>query len=330
MIQMLCRVADSLFWMSRYIERAENTARLVDVNLQLLLDADRISPTPEKDFWLPTLESTGDAAIFSKLYDDANNDNVMEFLTFNRDNPSSIISCVFAARENARMIRDQISGEMWEIVNRLYHHLKRGSSYHVGHSSLYDLFKEIREASALFAGTTESTHPHDVGYEFIKIGRFLERADKTGRILDSKKHLMSDEQADPATLTHWGAVLRACSATSAYQQIYQMDFRPSRILALLIFSRNFPRSVLFSLYELQAAIHAVSGCPVSHYSNETERKCGRLISALSYTSIEEVMQGDVHEFLQGIKRDIEGVAMDLSQQYMFFPVIDPANEAAEA
>ncbi len=328
---MLCRVADSLFWMSRYVERAENTARLVEVNLQLLLDSEALRNGRVEAYWGPMLHSTGDRSIYDGLYDEINSQNVMEFLTFNSRNPSSIISCVKAARENARMIRDQITEEMWETLNRLYHYIKKTSQFPIGHSGLYDSFRQVKEYSSLFVGITESTYNHQVGYEFMRAGRYLERAEKTGRIIDSKQHLLEyAEDQRSAAIIEWGAVLRATSAFPAYQQAYRSDVRPLHVLELLISSRNFPRAMLFCLNELQRSIHAISGCPVTHYSNEAERLCGRLISQLNYTSMQEMVERGVHEFLVHVQKEIEKITVELSQQYMFFPVIDPAAEEEAA
>ncbi|MGF1452318.1 MAG: alpha-E domain-containing protein [Opitutales bacterium] len=323
---MLCRVADSLYWMSRYIERAENTARMVEVNLQLLLDAERLPETHLDSFWRPIMDSTGDITIFERLYPELNSQSVMEFLTLNRDNPSSVISCIFAARENARMIRDQISEELWEIINRLYHYLKTAGSPRIGQSSLYELFSRIKEYSHSFVGIAESTFPHEIGYEFIKAGRFLERADKTGRILVSKLHALDGGESEPEKIVQWAAVLRACSAMNTYRHRYKIEIVPAEVLRLLLCSRDFPRSMLYSLQQFQSAIHAVSGCPVTHYSNEAERRAGRLISDLSYSSVQELLARGIDKFFANAHSELDAIGSELSQLYMFFPVFDPATE----
>lgn len=323
---MLCRVADSLFWMSRYIERAENTARLVDVNLQLLLESSDAGKLEPEEHWLPILTSTGESNLYYKLFDTIDSESIMNFLTFHEGNPSSVFSCIMAGRENARMIRDQITEEMWEAMNRLYHYLKKSSNkYHVGQSALFEQFNTIKEYSHLFTGITESTFNHSVGYEFMKAGRFIERADKTGRIIGSKLHTLEDPN-QTNWISHWGAVLRACSASTAYKQTYKMDVNSRKVLEMLIFSRDFPRSMFYSLLELQKAVHAVSGCPITHYSNEAERLCGRLISQFSYASIDEIMNQGIDNFLEQSYASMENLTLELSNQYMFFPVIDPATE----
>lgn len=330
---MLCRVADSLFWMSRYFERAENTARLIDVNLQLLLETQMPDDASVESHWRPVLESTGDLPLFEELFDRADSRSVTEFATFSRDNPSSVFNCIMSARENARQVRDQISPEMWEVINRLYLDLKHTDSKTVWKKGPYDFYQEIKEYSHLFQGVTEATYPHRVGYEFIKAGKFLERADKTSRILDIK--LLLDAQEDSATkggmvdIAEWIAILRACSALEAYHQEFVANVKRASVIEFLLQSREFPRSILFSLKQLQLALYAISGCPLTHYSNEAERHCGRLISNLNYASAAEILGSDLHEFLVQTQEQIGEIALELSNRYMFFPIVDPAVEPAE-
>jgi len=193
---MLSRVANSLYWMSRYIERSENVARLLDVNLQLMLDFADFNDQQLKEHWLPILCSAGDEKTFFKLYDRANSENVTEFLTFREENPNSIISCLFTARENARQVRDQISLEMFEAINECYLFLKSKNAHEVWKFGAHDFFEQIKKYSHLFQGLTDSTFLRTEGYEFINLGKFLERADKTTRILDLKYHILLPSVAD--------------------------------------------------------------------------------------------------------------------------------------
>ncbi len=326
---MLCRVADSLFWMSRYIERAENTARLVDVNLQLLLESEHLDDDSIKAHWTPIMEATGDLGLFWKLYNKAESRQVTEFLTFSRENPSSVINCVMAARENARMIRDQISPEMWEIINRLYLYVKDTNAKTIWRNGPYAFYQDIKEFSHLFQGITDATFPHRVGYEFIKCGRYLERADKSSRILDIIHPLFAPdhEPSDgPFELAQWIAILNACSALEAYHKVYVSDVVPLYVAQFILQSRDFPRSVLFSVNHLQLALHAISGCPFSHYSNEAERLTGRIISDLTYTNTDEIIAEGLHEFLLKAQLQIDRIAIELSNRYMFFPIVDPVAE----
>lgn len=329
---LLCRVADSLFWMSRYIERAENTARIVDVNVQLMLETDSASHHDGTSQWEGILRSLGDWTLFQTLYPDTSARNAMEFMTFSRDNTSSILSCVYAARENARMIRDQIAEEMWEIINRCYLYLKEQECQKVWDSGPSQFLEQIKEYTILFQGVTDAIFPHTVGFEFIKVGCFLERAEKTARILDSKHYMQLQSPRDNGgviDLAGWIAVLRSCSAREAYQRTYVQDVVSRNVAELLILSREFPRSILYSIQRLQTAMHAISGCPITLFSCEAERLVGRLISELTYTRTDDIIKRGLHPTLTQLSETIYQIALELSNHYMFFPIVDPTAETDE-
>lgn len=329
---MLCRVVDSLFWMSRCVERAENTARLIDVNLQLVLENDACTGESFQREWEAILRTTGDMALFSKYYETADSATVMEFLTFNRNNPSSVVSCISSARENARQVRDQISSEMWEVINRLHLYLKTTTMEQVLAQGASDFFKEIREYIYLFQGITASTYPRQLGYDFIRAGQYLERADKTGRILDIKYWILLPSVQDVGgaiDLAQWAALLRACSALDAYHWNFVSEITPKNIANLLILSRDFPRSIRFCLEMFDQALHHISKCPLSQYSNDVERCSGKLLSDLNYTTADEIMRMGIHEYLETLQPRIAELGVKLSEAYMFFPVYDPAEEASK-
>lgn len=329
---MLCRVADSLFWMSRYIERAENTVRLVDVTLQTLLESEQSSETVSFAHWSPILASLGDQALFDELELENTSQSITHFLTFHRENPSSVFSCIAAARENARMIRDQISSEMWETINRLYLFLKNTDADQVCSELNFEFFETIKQYSLLFQGITETTFPHKLGYEFIACGVAIERADKTCRILDTKRFMptpqANDEQAAIGA-AQWSAILKGCSALDAYHQEFVAEVKGPSVRQFLILSREFPRSVLFCLRKLQAAIHAISGCPTSHFSNEAERRIGMLIAKLNYATAADLERETAQKLLSQIEDELGAIAVELSKLYMFSEIIDPAAEAVE-
>ena len=183
---MLSRVADSIYWMGRYVERAENVARFVDVNLNLMLDA----PTGVDQQWQPLVNITGDHEGFTKRYGEATQEKVIQFLTFDRENPNSILSCLRAARENARSVREIISSEMWLQLNQFYLMVNSAAVTTNGHETPHDFFTEVKLASHLFAGVTDSTMTHGEAWHFCQLGRKLERADKTSRILDVKYFIL--------------------------------------------------------------------------------------------------------------------------------------------
>src|SRR5258706_847866 len=192
---MLARVADSIYWMSRYVERAENVARFIEVNLNLMLDL----PVGSAQQWQPLVATTGDAAAFAKRYGTATQRNVIQFLTFDQENVNSIRSCLRAARENARSVREIISSPMWEQVNVFYLMVHDLAATARVREAPYEFFHEIRMASHLFEGLTNATMSHGEGWHFCRMGRLLERADKTSRMVDVKYFLLLPSVADVGT-----------------------------------------------------------------------------------------------------------------------------------
>ncbi len=329
---MLCRVADSLFWMSRYIERAENTVRLVDVTLQSILESEHGSEEISYTHWQPILTSLGDIELFESQHPEKSSYDVTDFLTFSKENPSSVFNCIAFARENARMIRDQISSEMWETINRMYLFLKNTRAEKVCSELTFEFFHKIKEFSLLFQGITEATFPQQLGYEFIICGRQIERADKTCRILDSKRHMRSNSHAENDALdtAQWAALLRGCSAFEAYHRIYVSEVTGDHVRNLLILSRSFPRSVLFCVSKLQLAMHAISKCPITFFSNEAERRLGMLISRLNYANENDLRDNRADKLIEDIEEALAEVAVELSNRYMFMEIVDPAAELLES
>ena len=328
---MLCRVADSLFWMSRYIERAENTVRLVDVTLQTILESEHGSEEIGYSHWIPILTSLGDISLFEAQDTEKTSQNVTDFLTFSPQNPSSVFNCIAFARENARMIRDQISSEMWETINCMYLFLKNTHAEKVCRELNFDFFHEIKKFSLLFQGITEATFPHQLGYEFIICGRQIERADKTCRILDSKRHMRSRSSVenDALNTAQWGALLRGCSAFEAYHRIYVSEVTGDHVRNMLMLSRDFPRSVLFCVSKLQLAMHAISKCAITHFSNEAERKMGMLISRLNYANENDLRDNKADKLIEDIEEALAEIAVELSNRYMFMEIVDPVAQLQE-
>ncbi|WP_269522910.1 alpha-E domain-containing protein [Coraliomargarita parva] len=328
---MLSRVADSLYWMSRYIERAENIARLLDVNLQLLLDFEEMDDDKLKEHWEPVIRAAGEEKQFYELYDQADSQSVTDFLTFNRDNPSSVISCMFAARENARMIRDQISTEMWQCLNQAYLFLKSNNAKLVWESGPYEFYKQIQDYSHLFLGLTDATFSHAEGFHFMQVGKFLERADKTSRILDIKYHILLpsvDEVGGAVDAVQWGAILRSCSAFEAYHRLYVSSVNPLKVSDFLIFNDDFPRSIKFCVRELDRNLHRISGCPLSEFSNSAERVSGRIQSEMIYSGINEAFSLGLHEYLENLQDKFIEIGKAVYDTYMFHPRLDLATEIA--
>jgi uncharacterized alpha-E superfamily protein len=315
---MLSRVADSLYWMSRYIERAENNARLAEVNLQLLLDLANQQNADTKQQWNPIISSLEENELFASLYDDLDGKAAIDFVALQKKNPNSIYSCLALARENARTTSEQISSEMWEQINRLYLFVKSDSGRKLLRSSPSEFFKRTIAGSHLFQGVTDATMTHGEGWDFIRIGKLLERADCTSRILDVKYHILlpSGEQVGGNIDTvQWMAVLKSCSALEAYRKVYVGQVTPWKVAEFIITHSAFPRSIRFSVDHFDAALHQISGSSESKYANEAERLSGRLRYDLDYATISDIFNFGLHEYLEQIQERLVEISDALYATY---------------
>ncbi|MDF1658957.1 MAG: alpha-E domain-containing protein [Verrucomicrobiales bacterium] len=328
---MLCRVADSLFWMSRYIERAENTVRLVDVMHQTILESEHSNEDVGYAHWEPILLTLGEKDSYDALYPKRTSFNVTEFLTFNERNPSSVFSCITSARENARTVRDQISTEMWETLNKLYLFVKRADSQMICSESDFDFFGKIKEFAHLFRGILESTFPQDLGYEFVVCGREIERAAKTCQILDTKRFTSgsTSEPDDAIDAVQFAAMLRSCTGFEAFHHEHGSDLDTVPVRQFLLLSQKFPRSALFCIRRLQTAMHAISNCPITLFSNEPERLTGRLVSRLNYALAVDVESESGDSLIDDIENELENIAIAFSRQYMQAEIYDPTVETSQ-
>ena len=247
---MLSRVADSVYWMARYIERAENVARYVDVSLESSLDG----PNNPGKQWMPLVAAAGDQGLFLEKYGEgmAARDRgaaIMRFLAFDQDYPNSIVSCVTKARENARQVRGSLALEAWEHLNKFYHYLNSPEARRRVAESPHDFFTEIRTASYLFEGIVESTMSRGEEYNFLKLGRSLERADQTSRILDVKYFILLPTPADVGSVVDdllWAALLHSVSGYEMFRKRHGRIV-PEKVVDFLVLDREFPRAILYSL-----------------------------------------------------------------------------------
>lgn len=294
---MLSRVADSVFWMARYIERAENVARFIDVNHNLSLElGDQLG-----DQWAPLIYTTGDHEGFFKRYSQATRENVLRFLAFDRENPNSILTCVSNARENARTARETISSDMWEELNRFY--LLVRDAVNSGASGDYEFFAQVKRASNLLIGTTDTTMSHGEAWNFVRMGRLLERADKTTRILDVKYYILLPQVSDVGTtldVVQWSALLRSTSALEMYRRQHGR-IQPNKVIDFLLLDRCFPRSFRYCVGGAEESLHAITGTPEGTFGNRAEQQLGRLRSELDFTSIDDVIAAGLHEFIDGVQ-----------------------------
>jgi uncharacterized alpha-E superfamily protein len=324
---MLSRVANSLYWMARYIERAENIARIVDVNLQLLLDMRNLDEKRLLKYWEPIVTATGDEQAFFKSHPHATANAVTEFLVFQPDNPNSIFQCICQARENARMVRDQITQELWEELNRIYLFIRSKQARKSWDRSPSEFFQEIKSASLHIIGIIDATLIHDEGLWFVQAGQFLERADKTTRIMDVRYQSLPErgvpERITPDAALEWSAVLRSCSAWDAYKTIYGSDVHPRHVAEFLLLDDNFPRSVRFCVNELNHVLRRISGVPPGRFTNDAEKLTGRLLAELQFSTIEEIFDVGLHRYLDEAQAKLNNIGFALFRAYIFQPFQNP-------
>ncbi len=326
---MLSRVADSVYWMARYIERAENVARYVDVSLESSMD----NPTNPGKQWMPLLAAAGDQAIFLEKYGEgmAARDRgaaIMRFLAFDQEYPNSIVSCVTRARENARQVRGSLALEAWEHLNKFYHYLNSSEARRRAAESPHDFFSEIRTASYLFEGIVESTMSRGEEYNFLKLGRFLERADQTSRILDVKYFILLPTPMDVGSVVDdllWAALLHSVSGYEMFRKRHGRIV-PEKVVDFLVLDREFPRAILYCLERAEECLLNLSGTPMGSFRNNAEKNIARLRANLAYTNVEEVIHQGLHEFLDDLQTGLgqvgEGIfetffALDTQAQYQF-------------
>ncbi|HEY5792067.1 MAG TPA: alpha-E domain-containing protein [Chthoniobacterales bacterium] len=315
---MLSRVADSCFWLSRYIERAETNARLLDVNRQLLLDFEDQESEGSRNYWTPILATLQDQEMFGKLYDRVDADSVLEYVTFEKKNPNSIVSCISAARENARTIREQISSEMWEQLNKVYLYLKSPAARSDYQQTPSDFYRSLMEGSHLFAGITDATMTHGEGWLFLQAGKYLERADSTSRVLDIKYHLLlprGEQVGGNVDITQWIAVLRSCSAREAYLKIYEGQVTVAGVVEFLTLNASFPRSIRFSVDHVDRILHRISGQSTLSFTNDAERLSGLLRSSIDYAQIGPILETGLHQYLDHVQQRLSEIAGALAKTY---------------
>jgi len=319
---MLSRVANSIYWMCRYIERAENVARFIGVNLNLLLDM----PLEEEKHWEPIIMTTGDQDLFAERVSDYDQEAVIRFLTFDREYPNSIISCLAAARENARSIREIISSEMWQHLNNYYLELTDTDSPDFALSDPPRFFNIIQMRSHLFTGLMDCTMSHGEAWNFARIGMMIERADKTSRILDVKYFMLlprADLVNSPIDNIQWTAVLKSASAFEMFRKKHHR-ITPRKVADFLIFDDQFPRSIRHCISKSMICLHRIAGTPTGSAYNPAEKKLGRLEADLAYTDIDEVIDGGMHEYLDDLQTRLNHVDMAIGTT--FFNVAPPIED----
>lgn len=319
---MLSRTADCLYWMARYTERAENTARMLDVSHQTAL-----LPQPEQfleQSWKKLLTISKLEDDFSRKYDTINRHNVLDFMIYENTNPSSIVSCLYSARENARVIRGRITSEVWETQNTTWLELQTilVNRERSDHSRFLEW---VKHRCHLVRGVIQGTMLKNEALYFLGIGTLIERADNTARILETKyeiqenvkpaqKNKEAEEEGSDSFFNfyHWASLLRSVSGFEIYRQIYSDQITPKQVAELLIFNPQMPRSLVSCVNELIPLMAAVR----NQDSKEIERLLGKLKASLEYSDIDEVFSQGLEAFMEDFLERINHIADDFSNTFL--------------
>jgi uncharacterized alpha-E superfamily protein len=308
---MLSRVADSLYWIHRYIERAENVARFVEVSEALALDCPPGSAEP----WLPLIEASGERELFDELQSGVSPNDVVEFLVRNPKNPSSVVNCIAIARENARQIRDVITTEMWEQLNGTYWNLQEPEFWQ---QPPQEQLREVRRSCQLFYGITDATLSRDLSWQFSRLGRLLERAEKTTRILDVKYFLLlpiHESVGGVLDELQWIALLRSAGAYQMFRQSQQRAIAPEAVAAFLLLDPHFPRSVRYCLERISETLRIIRGTSLPGPPDELECLTGLTLARWSFTRIEELVAHGLHEAIDQLQQDFNRMHRLIEQRY---------------
>ncbi|WP_163712204.1 alpha-E domain-containing protein [Mangrovibacterium lignilyticum] len=310
---MLSRVADAMYWMNRYMERAENYARFMDVSFNLSLEL----PPDVSEQWQPLVVTTGDWELYQVMNKTISKQKVIYFLGFDPKNPNSIYNCIINARENARSIRPEITKELWAQINYLYYFVKDGLAKKIWTKRdprMY--FDEIKKGCQLFWGIIDATISRTEGWHFGRIGKLLERADKTSRILDVKYHILLPSPQDIGSaldIIQWAALLKSVSAYDMYRKLFG-KLTPSGIANFLILDKEFPRSMLLCLEHTALSLKMISG-KNSGYSNLAEKEVGILTSQLEYADINDIIKTGMHEYLDNFQIKLNNVSSAIADSF---------------
>ena len=314
---MISRVAEHCLWMSRYLERTENTARTLEVNETLLLDFD----VPVEQQWRPLL-------IISGIHDmpgDVDGETVQNYLTWEPSNPSSIVSSIAAARENARIIREVISADMWERINYYHLWIQSAEARDLYLRSRTEFYCQIKRINQLIHGITEGTMAHGEPWEFYLLGKYLERASQTARILDVKYHILlptPDDVGTPIDNAHWMAILTSCSGYEPFHKKRLPENLGTSVADFLVLDPTFPRSVRYCLFRGQRAAHKISGRPPTHPGNAAEHALDSLARWLNLVKIDDFVKAGLHEELTRVIDRIQEIGDLIHRTYFDFQLGD--------
>lgn len=311
---MLSRIAESLYWMARGLERADNTARILDINLVYMLESDE--GATEETLWRPLLQIVEGDPCYIELHPDAqiSVQRVIHFLTQERGNPGSLYNSLRLARENARVVRDRISREMWESINEFWLQVDKHLAATLPPYRAEEFYAYVHREVALFFGLTQSTMMRGQPYGFTALGSLQERADMTARILDVRYHLLLPDLTmvgSPLDYYQWGALLKSLSGFEAYRRLYQSGIRPIDVVEMVVLNADFPRSLAYCVDGMERALARVG--TVS--GGRVEDQMGLLRSHLADTNPRAILDQGLHEFLEHFLVLLAGVTDALQADY---------------
>jgi uncharacterized alpha-E superfamily protein len=314
-VGMLSRVADSLYWMGRYLERAEHTARLLNVELQLWLDQ---SPELGAGRWRFLLEALRAPAVDGPV----DPTRLMNTLVFSRTNSSSIVSCIASAREDLRHVREQCSSRMWEQLNRLYLDVIDRRPKQDWILKSHDFFLFVLEGAYLFHGITDATMSHGEGWQFIQLGRYVERADTITTLLETHFHRVINMYENPvegAEYLEWVGLLGSCVALEAYCKAHTAEIRPLRVAEFLLLNPEFPHSIRFAIDRVNAALHLI-GDLTQRSTKLPTRIAGRLRAQLSFSQIEEILAEGIDTYLPNVRDECATIHSAIHDIYFDYSI----------
>ncbi len=321
---MLSRTASTLYWMSRYVERAENTARILDVAYRMsLLTKD---PHLQDQEWFAPLNITGTLFPFSGRHSIVNSKEVLHFIALDEDNPSSIYNCAKTARENARAVRGSITSEMWEVLNSTWLEMQNMDEDRLYARGISAFFDWVKERSHLYRGVTFGTIRRDEAFHFHRLGTYMERGDNTARILDVKYHVLLPSVTDVGGAVdyyQWSAVLRSVSAFESYRKVYRDVITPLKVAELLVLRDDIPRSLRFCLRDVYGILTQVQNST----SFEATRQAGEIYASLQFGTIQNIFQAGLHEYLTDFLAATHKLGDEINSSF-FESTLPTANAAA--
>ncbi len=311
-MNLLARYAESIFWMARYMERAENLARVLDVQETFVRD------TRGATDWLSVVQLYADEEAFFARHSTATAETVVPFYVLDAQNPNSLVSMVRAARENARTLRPWISTEMWSQINVFYNHLLSLTPRDVAMQHLSRVCRTIKEACQTHAGITEGTFYRDQGWYFYQLGKYIERADQTTRLLDIKYHTLLPSPAHLGSsldMQQWCTVLRSAAGYHAFRRVYPRGMTPTTVAGFILFNEGFPRSVVMCVRQIDGLLTRLKSRYTLRRGSEAMEKVDELLATILNRPIEAVIAGGLHEYLDWVQQQLIGITAEIGHAF---------------